>query len=309
MRIIFYGTPDFAVASLDALVQAGADVVAVVTAVDKPQGRGRQLKPSAVKAYAMSKGLEILQPSNLKSEDFQAHLERLKPELQVVVAFRMMPEKVWNFPPKGTVNLHASLLPAYRGAAPINWAIINGEKETGVSTFFLQHEIDTGHIIYQDAVLIEAQETAGSLHDKLMTLGARLIVQTVHAIEEGTAPQLPQQFTEDLPLAPKIYKEDCFIDWKLPAEEIERRIRGLYPYPTAYTTMDGKTLKIHRVAIGDPCEARPGTLHCDGKTSIHVACADRWLHLLEIQLEGKRSMDAASLLRGNPFPSQSLLPS
>lgn len=308
MRIIFYGTPDFAVGTLDALLNAGMNVVAVVTAVDKPQGRGRQLKPSAVKAYALEKGLEVLQPSNLKSDAFQQDLQRLQPDLQVVVAFRMMPEKVWNFPPMGTINLHASLLPAYRGAAPINWAIINGEKETGVSTFFLQHEIDTGNIIYQDKVNIAPNETAGTLHDKLMERGAALVVKTVEAIAKGSAPQQSQDLEAPAPLAPKIFKEDCLIDWKQTGEKIERHIRGLSPYPTAFTLWEGKVLKIYAASI-HPAQNLPpaGTAESDGKNYLRVACQDAWIYLEDIQAEGKKRMDSKAFLRGNSFPPQSLM--
>lgn len=308
MRIIFYGTPDFAVATLDALLKAGNKVVAVVTAVDKPQGRGRQLKASAVKTYALEKGLEVLQPSNLKSEDFQDDLKRLKPDLQVVVAFRMMPEKVWDFPPKGTINLHASLLPAYRGAAPINWAIINGEKETGVSTFFLQHEIDTGHIIFQEKVAIEPKETAGSLHDKLMERGAALVVKTVAAIDEGSAPLKSQDLDAPAPKAPKIFKEDCLIDWHQSAIKVERLIRGLSPYPTAYTLWEGKLLKIYSAEIRSAENLPPaGTAESDGKNYLRVACPDAWIYLEDIQAEGKKRMDIKAFLRGNSFPTQSLM--
>ncbi len=310
MRIIFYGTPDFAVGTLDALLRAGENVVAVVTAVDKPQGRGRQLKPSAVKAYALEKGLEVLQPGNLKSDEFQKDLQDLQPDLQVVVAFRMMPEKVWNFPPKGTINLHASLLPAYRGAAPINWAIINGEKETGVSTFFLQHEIDTGNIIHQDKVAIDPKETAGTLHDKLMERGAALVVRTVKSIADGTEPQQIQDLSVAAPIAPKIFKEDCLINWNLPAEQIERLIRGLSPYPAAYTLWDGKVLKIFSSEMGKEAPTiQPGTVECDGKNYLRVACKDAWLHLLDIQMEGKKRMEIKAFLRGNSFPSHSIMDS
>src|SRR5476651_831723 len=249
MRIVFMGTPQFAVTSLDALIQAGCDVVGVVTAPDKPAGRGKKLGQSAVKEYAVMNGLKVLQPEKLKSPEFLAELRILQADLQVVVAFRMLPEAVWNMPPKGTINLHASLLPQYRGAAPINWAIINGETESGVTTFFLKHEIDTGDILFTEKVTLTGHETAGDLHDRLMYKGAGLLVKTVKGVESGRYNEHPQsQLLAGIELkhAPKIFKEDCLIDWNNTAETIYNKIRGLSPSPTAYTHLNGKILKIYK---------------------------------------------------------------
>src|SRR5471030_1888958 len=247
MRIVFMGTPEFAVASLDALVKAGLEVVGVITAPDKPAGRGQKLSESAVKQYAVANGLKVLQPEKLKNPEFLEELKSLKADLQVVVAFRMLPEVVWNMPPRGTLNLHASLLPQYRGAAPINWAIINGEKESGVTTFFLKHEIDTGDILFTEKVTLNGHETAGELHDRLMNKGAGLLVKTVKGVESGRYSEHPQsQLIEgaELKHAPKIFKEDCLIDWNNTAENIYNKIRGLSPSPTAYTVFNDKILKI-----------------------------------------------------------------
>jgi methionyl-tRNA formyltransferase len=237
MRIVFMGTPDFAVASLKALLDAGLEIVGVVTAPDKPAGRGQKLSESAVKTFAISSGLNVLQPEKLRAPEFLEELRSLKAYLQVVVAFRMLPEVVWNMPPKGTINLHASLLPAYRGAAPINWAIINGEKETGVSTFFLQQEIDTGNILFSERIAISDDETAGTLHDKLMNLGANVLVKTVMAIESGNYTEqvqlLDEEETGELPKAPKLSREDCRVHWNQPAQTVYNKIRGLSPYPAA----------------------------------------------------------------------------
>src|ERR1700733_13253507 len=249
MRIVFMGTPQFAVASLDELIKAGSDIVGVITAPDKPAGRGQKVSESAVKQYAVTHGLKVLQPEKLKNEEFLKELRALNADLQVVVAFRMLPEVVWNMPPKGTINLHASLLPQYRGAAPINWVLINGEKESGVTTFFLRHEIDTGNILFTEKVTLTGHETAGELHDRLMYKGAGLLVKTVKGVESGRYNEHPQsQLAEGVELrhAPKIFKEDCEIDWNQPAETVYNKIRGLSPIPTAYTTLNGKILKIYR---------------------------------------------------------------
>ncbi|MBP9151318.1 MAG: methionyl-tRNA formyltransferase, partial [Flavobacteriales bacterium] len=251
-RIVFMGTPDFAVATLKALLDAGANVVGVITAPDKPAGRGMKLQPSAVKQFAVENDLNVLQPTNLKSEEFLSELSALKATLQVVVAFRMLPEVVWNMPEKGTFNLHASLLPQYRGAAPINWAVMNGETESGVTTFFLQHQIDTGNIIFQEKVAIGESETAGELHDKLMNVGAGLVVKTLEAIENGNAPSIPQNtIVGELQEAPKIFKETCKIDWNKSANAVFNHVRGLSPYPTAFTTLVSSDeeigLKVFRV--------------------------------------------------------------
>lgn len=301
MRIIFMGTPDFAVSSLDALVQAGFNIVGVITAPDKPAGRGQQLHESAVKKYAAEKGLHILQPHKLKDPQFINDLKSLKADLQVVVAFRMLPEIVWNMPAKGTINLHASLLPQYRGAAPINWAIINGEKTSGVTTFFLKHEIDTGDILFAEKVPIGEDETAGDLHDKLMTTGAELLVRTVKAIESGDYTETPQDnFTEaNLKHAPKLFKEDGLINWNLPALTVYNRIRGMSPYPTAYTHILGKSLKIFKadLELANP-EINPGKYQMDGKTFLRFACMDGFISLRDVQLEGKKRMKIEEFLRG-----------
>src|ERR1700744_362662 len=238
MRIVFMGTPEFAVASLDELIRSGCEIAGVVTAPDKPAGRGQKVNESAVKQYAVANGLKILQPSNLKDPEFLEELRSLNAELQVVVAFRMLPEEVWTMPAKGTINLHASLLPQYRGAAPLNWVLINGEKESGVTTFFLKHEIDTGDILFTEKVTLTGKETAGELHDRLMNKGAGLLVKTVKGIESGRYNEHPQSALLDgaeLKHAPKIFKEDCEIDWTQPAESIYNKIRGLSPVPTPYT--------------------------------------------------------------------------
>lgn len=299
MRIVFMGTPDFAVASLDALVQANFDVVAVVTAPDRPAGRGQKLNESAVKKYAVEKHIPVLQPEKLKNPEFLETLASYKADLQVVVAFRMLPEVVWNMPPKGTINLHGSLLPQYRGAAPINHAIINGEKESGVTTFFLTHEIDTGNIILSDSVPIADDETAGELHDNLMHTGANLLVKTLKAIEAGEVSEQPQPQSGDLKHAPKIFKDDCKIDWNNQAQAIYNLIRGLSPYPTAFTFLNDKTLKIFKAELEDkePGIVAGGFL-TDGKTYLKFAAKDGFIKLLDIQYEGKKRMLIEDFLRG-----------
>lgn len=299
MRIVFMGTPDFAVTSLDALVQANFDVVAVVTAPDRPAGRGQKLNESAVKKYAVEKHIPVLQPEKLKNPEFLETLASYKADLQVVVAFRMLPEVVWNMPPKGTINLHGSLLPQYRGAAPINHAIINGEKESGVTTFFLTHEIDTGNIILSDSVAIADDETAGDLHDKLMHVGANLLVKTLKTIEAGEVSEQPQPQSGDLKHAPKIFKDDCKIDWNNQAQAIYNLIRGLSPYPTAFTFLNDKTLKIFKAELEDkePGIVAGGFL-TDGKTYLKFAAKDGFIKLLDIQYEGKKRMLIEDFLRG-----------
>jgi len=299
MRIVFMGTPDFAVASLNALVQANFDVVAVVTAPDRPAGRGQKLNESAVKKYAVEKHIPVLQPEKLKNPEFLETLASYKADLQVVVAFRMLPEVVWNMPPKGTINLHGSLLPQYRGAAPINHAIINGEKESGVTTFFLTHEIDTGNIILSDSVAIADDETAGELHDKLMHVGANLLVKTLKAIEADEVSEQPQPQSGELQHAPKIFKDDCKIDWNNPAQPIYNLIRGLSPYPTAFTFLNDKTLKIFKAELEDkePGIVAGGFL-TDGKTYLKFAAKDGFIKLLDIQYEGKKRMLIEDFLRG-----------
>ncbi|WP_231463075.1 methionyl-tRNA formyltransferase [Pedobacter sp. Leaf132] len=299
MKIVFMGTPDFAVASLDALVRANFDVVAVVTAADKPAGRGQKLSESAVKKYAVEKNIPVLQPEKLKNPEFLAQLKSFNADLQVVVAFRMLPEVVWAMPSKGTINLHGSLLPQYRGAAPINHAIINGEKESGVTTFFLTHEIDTGDIIQSASVAIESTDTAGDLHDKLMNVGASLLVKTVTAIAEGNYQEQPQPQSDVLKHAPKIFKEDCKVDWNKPSLEVFNFIRGLSPYPTAFTLLNDKTLKIFKVDIEEkePAIAAGGFL-TDGKTFLKFATKDGFIKLQDIQYEGKKRMQIEDFLRG-----------
>ncbi len=299
MKIVFMGTPDFAVASLDAIVQAKIDVVAVVTAPDKPAGRGQKLNESAVKKYAVERGIPVLQPEKLKNPEFIEELRSYQADLQVVVAFRMLPEIVWNMPAKGTINLHGSLLPQYRGAAPINHAIINGEKESGVTTFFLKQEIDTGDIILSDSVPIADDETAGDLHDKLMVVGANLLVKTLHAVEANNITEQPQPQNEDLKHAPKIFKEDCKIDWNNPAQTIHNLIRGLSPYPTAFTVLNDKNLKVFKAEIEDkePGIVAGGFL-TDGKTYLKFAAKDGFIKLLDIQYEGKKRMLIEDFLRG-----------
>ena len=303
MRIIFMGTPEFAVASLDALLQAGCNIVAVVTAPDKPAGRGQKIHESAVKQFAVEKGIEVLQPIKLKDPEFHEKLKSLNADLQVVVAFRMLPEAVWNMPPKGTINLHASLLPYYRGAAPINWAVINGEKETGVTTFLLQHEIDTGNILFSEKVPVTETETAGDIHDKLMHTGAGLLVKTVKSIESGNYTPVAQSQlasgTKEFPHAPKLFKEDCLINWNQPAIKVYNLIRGLSPYPTAYTVFKEKSLKIYfaELLAKEP-GIQPGGFLTDDKTYLHFACLDGFISVKDIQLEGKKRMNVEEFLRG-----------
>jgi len=299
MKIVFMGTPDFAVASLDALVKANFDVVAVVTAPDKPAGRGQKLNESAVKKYAVEKGIPVLQPEKLKNPEFIEELRSYHADLQAVVAFRMLPVVVWSMPVKGTINLHGSLLPQYRGAAPINHAIINGEKESGVTTFFLKEEIDTGDIILSDSVTIADDETAGELHDKLMLVGANLLVKTLHAVEAGSITEQPQPQNIDLKHAPKIFKEDCKIDWNRPAQTIHNLIRGLSPYPTAFTLLNEKNLKVFKAEIEDKApEIDAGSFLTDGKTYLKFAAKDGFIKLLDIQYEGKKRMLIEDFLRG-----------
>lgn len=295
------GTPEFAVASLDALVRSGFNIVGVITAPDKPAGRGQTLKESAVKQYAKEKGLNILQPARLKDEAFLNELRSLNSDLQVVVAFRMLPEVVWKMPPMGTINLHGSLLPQYRGAAPINWAIINGETQTGVTTFFLKQEIDTGDILFSEPVNIAADETAGMVHDKLMQVGAELLVKTVKAIEEGDYKEIPQSGIQSTVLhhAPKIFKDDCLINWSNPVVKVYNLIRGLSPYPTAFTHLQNKTLKIFKARMEENTpDIAPGELQTDGKTFLKFACSDGFISVIDVQLEGKKRMKVDEFLRG-----------
>jgi len=297
------GTPEFAVAGLEALVQNRYDVVAVITAPDKPAGRGMQLQSSEVKVKALELGIPILQPIKLKDPDFLAELASYKADLQIVVAFRMLPEVVWNMPPLGTFNLHASLLPQYRGAAPINWAIINGETKTGVTTFFLQHEIDTGDIILQKEIEILPNDNLGTLYHKLMTLGSEAIIETAHAIKEGSVQTFPQKMeNEDLRTAPKIFKEHCQINWAKSAKEIHNLIRGLNPIPAAWTTLNGKSFKIFESKVADDFDAQImeiGQIHILKKEGrFLVKSGNGTLELLEIQPEGKKRIQVKDYING-----------
>lgn len=299
-RIVFMGTPEFAVASLDALLQAGFNVVAVVTAPDKPAGRGMKLTESAVKQYAVAHNLPVLQPEKLKAPEFIAALQALQADLQVVVAFRMLPEIVWNMPPMGTINVHGSLLPQYRGAAPINWAVINGEKTTGVTTFKLQHAIDTGNILLQASMPIDDNETAGEVHDRMKNLGAELLVKTVTGLVDETIHEQPQPADEgQLKHAPKIFTETCQIDWNHSAVSIHNQIRGLSPFPGAFTQLHGKMLKVFESSYNTEVHNQaPGSINSDGKTYIRYAAIDGWVNILTLQLEGKKRMAVADFLRG-----------
>lgn len=301
-RIIFLGTPDFAVASLKALIDHHFKVVAVVTAPDKPAGRGMQLKPSAVKIFATEHNIPVLQPERLKSKAFIAQLKALNPDVQVVVAFRMLPEAVWNLPPLGTVNVHASLLPQYRGAAPINWAIINGATETGVTTFRLKHEIDTGNILLQEKVAILPEDNIGTLYEKLMNKGADLLVTTLNGLFDGTIEEQAQIESEHLQHAPKIFKEHGLIDFQQPVESIHNLIRGLSPIPTAYTYLEGKTFKIYKSNFEKAQHNQAaGSIDTDQKTYLKFATPDGWLQVLDVQLEGKKRLLIEDFLRGFRF--------
>jgi methionyl-tRNA formyltransferase len=301
------GTPEFAVASLDKLVQAGCNIVGVITAPDKQAGRGMQLQQSAVKKYAVEKGLHILQPEKLKNAEFLAELKSLRADVQAVVAFRMLPEVVWNMPAMGTINVHGSLLPQYRGAAPINWAVINGEAYTGVTTFKLQQEIDTGNILLSDKIKIEETDTAGTVHDKLKELGANLLLKTIQGISENSLIEEPQsQYsilnTEYLNHAPKLFTETGKIDWTKPLNEIYNLIRGLSPYPAAYSNLNGKTLKIFSVEkINEQPTIEIGAYKTDEKNYLQFACSNGYINVLELQLEGKKRMGIKDFLRGYHF--------
>ena len=305
LRIVFMGTPDFAVATLKALVENNYKVVGVITAPDKPAGRGRKLNESAVKVYANSQNLSVLQPTNLKDTAFLTALKALHANLQIVVAFRMLPEVVWRMPEYGTFNLHASLLPDYRGAAPINWAIINGETKTGVSTFFIDDKIDTGEMILQEAVAIDSNETAGSLHDKLMHLGSKLVLKTVRLIEEGPVKTTPQTDSEAIKTAHKLDKETCKIDWNAPLLPIYNKIRGLSPYPGAWCHLVNKenTVSVKILKCDYKIEEHPfptGKIISANK-ELKVAAKNGFIIIEELQLPGKRNMDVKSLLNGYQF--------
>jgi methionyl-tRNA formyltransferase len=302
LRIIFMGTPEFAVASLDALINAGCTIVGVVTAPDKPAGRGMKMTESAVKKYAIEKQIHILQPEKLKNPEFIAALQALKADLQIVVAFRMLPEIVWNMPPQGTINLHGSLLPQYRGAAPIHWAVINGEKETGVTTFKLQHAIDTGDILLQKSFQIGPDETTGEVHDKMKEIGATVLVETVRGIAEKALKETQQSSLineADLKHAPKLYTENCIVNWNQPIDMIHNFIRGLSPFPGAISKLDDKILKIYRSKKEYSTKKEtPGSVFSDGKQFLKIAAEDGYIHLLDIQLEGKKRMLIEDFLRG-----------
>lgn len=317
LKIVFMGTPEFAVASLDILVQNKYEIVGVITAPDKPAGRGQKLQESAVKEYALKNGLRILQPTNLKDEGFLKELKELKADLQIVVAFRMLPEVVWNMPTLGTYNLHGSLLPKYRGAAPINWCIINGDKESGVTTFKLTHQIDTGNMLYQDKIQITDNMTAGELHDALMIIGARLILKTVNAIQESVNTNTPlkyiQQDDSQATHAPKIFKETCKIDWKQPIQQVYNLIRGLSPYPAAYTEFkdaNGQILsfKIFKAEIISTDNAIAcGALETDNRSYIYVNGTHGKLSIHELQLQGKKRMQVKEFLNGYRFADKTIL--
>ena len=311
LKIVFFGTPDFAVESLSRLVDGGYNVVAVVTMPDKPAGRGRQLQQSDVKRYAVEHGLPVLQPVSLKDEAFIAELRSFGAQLFIVIAFRMLPEAVWQMPPLGTFNLHASLLPRYRGAAPINWAVMNGDTETGVTTFFLKHEIDTGDVIQQRSCPIGRHDNVEDVHDRLMVMGADMVLETVDAIINGTVKPIPQDQMlttgQQHTPAPKIFKDTCRIDWTRPAEELYNHIRGLSPYPAAWTVLKDEngnevtTIKVYKTGEPEPFTGNerpvPGAILADRKT-LRVACADGWLQVLSLQQSGKKRMDTDAFLRG-----------
>lgn len=305
LRIIFMGTPEFAVASLDKLVTSGCRVVAVVTAPDKAAGRGLALQQSPVKKYAVEKNIPVLQPEKLKNPEFVETLRSYQADLQVVVAFRMLPEIVWNMPPLGTINVHGSLLPQYRGAAPINWAVINGEKETGVTTFKLKHDIDTGNILLSQIIPIADDETAGELHDDMKETGAKLLLETLERLASGNLIEKPQPVSvegEPLKHAPKIYTETCKINWNKSVDDVFNLIRGLSPYPGAFTELEGKKLKIFKAhKLPSHEQLLPGKMETDQKTFIRFTCSNGRIEVLSLQLEGKKKMDIGDFLRGYKF--------
>ena len=301
LRIIFMGTPEFAVPSLEILIEHNYRIVAVITAPDKPKGRGRKTIASPVKQCAQKYGIPVLQPTNLKSEQFIEELQSYQANLQVVVAFRMLPEVVWRMPSKGTFNLHASLLPKYRGAAPIHWAIINGETETGLTTFFLKHQIDTGNIIWQAKEIIKDTDTTGTLSARLMVKGAQLVLKTVKSIEEENYTLTSQELSEAQPKAPKLFKEDCSIEWNQEASQIVNFIRGLNPFPTAWTVINQVVYKIHQAKIIPSFDANLnlGEYQTDGETYLHFRAKDATVAVTELQAPGKRKMLIEEFLRGN----------
>ena len=299
LRIVFMGTPEFACAGLETLIQNNYNVVGVITAPDRKSGRGQKISPSPIKEVAIKHGLHVMQPKNLKAPEFIAELKSLNANLQIVVAFRMLPEIVWNMPEIGTFNLHASLLPQYRGAAPINWAVINGETKTGVSTFFLKHEIDTGDLLFRQEEKITPEDNVGSVYQRLMDIGADLILKTTQKIEIGDFTTTPQEFTESLKPAPKIFKDTCKIDWTNSSKKIHDLVRGLSPYPVAWTELDKKTCKIYKSLLTDiPSKGNAGSYESDGKTYLHFNTGDKQLKIEELQLQGKKRMAIADFLRG-----------
>lgn len=299
MRLIFMGTPRFAVPAFEKLINSKHHVVAVVTAPDKPRGRGQVLNPTPVKEAAMKTDLPILQPANLKSMKFLEELKKFEPDLNVVVAFRILPEAVFVLPKYGSINLHGSLLPAYRGAAPINWAIINGENKTGLTTFLLQRKVDTGDILMKREVVIEPEDDFGSLHDKMSIAGAELLLESIDALEQGKTNAIPQDKTQGS-LAPKLTPQTGAIDWNRSAKEIHNLIRGLSPYPGAYSMLDGKKIKILKSAILENFrQVPPGTITvADSKTGLEVACKEGALLILQLKPEGKKAMGSAEFVRG-----------
>ena len=302
LRIIYMGTPEFAVPCLEILLENKFNVVAVITAPDKPQGRGQKLIPSPVKECALKHNLSILQPANLKAPEFIEELRSFNANLQIVVAFRMLPEVVWNMPSIGTFNLHGSLLPQYRGAAPINWAIINGEKETGVTTFFLKHEIDTGSIVFQEKEPIHENDDVGKVYERLMNKGAQLVLKTVKVIESGDYSLQPQPEGIEIKHAPKIFKETCEINWNQSSEQVRNFVRGLSPYPAAWTMLNGKVFKIfscHKASHDNRHIIDPGQVATDNKNYLSVKTSDGWISIEELQPEGKKRMTIQDFFRGN----------
>lgn len=301
LRVVYMGTPEFAVEGLKAIHESEHEVVAVVTVADKPAGRGQKIKMSPVKTYALEQQLPILQPEKLRDEYFLDQLRSFEADLFVVVAFRMLPEVVWQMPPKGTINLHGSLLPRYRGAAPIHWAVINGDKETGVSTFFIQKEIDTGAILLREQLEIKPNDTTGTVHDRMMELGAKSLVKTLKMIEEGNYTAIDQDELiekEGKSHAPKLFKENTRIDWNKPAKEVHNFVRGLNPFPCAWTTLDDKMFKIHLGSLSsEKTDRQPGSIRVENKC-IYIACSDEWYQLEEVQLQGKKRMSAKDFLNG-----------
>lgn len=301
LRIVFMGTPEFAIPSLKILIEKGFKVVAVVTALDKPRGRGRKLSPSPIKAFALENGIPVLQPPNLKDLDFIETLRSYQANLQIVVAFRMLPEVVWSMPEYGTINLHASLLPDYRGAAPINWVLINGERKTGLTTFFIKHEIDTGNILFKEEVEILSDDDAGTLHDKLMYLGGDLVLKTVQAVKAGDIKPTIQEDSIELKKAPKIFRDMCEIQWDKSSEEVENFVRGLSPFPGAWTVLNEKIYKIFKVKKQPGSKQNDvfGNITTDSKSYLQIYCSEGIIDIIELQPEGKKRMKIDEFFRGN----------